>query len=374
MSVATRRTVPYAYLRQQFADPEPYLEDLRALALSGDFTLGSAVTEFERRVTALMGLPFAVGMSSGTDALTLPLVALGVGAGDEVITASNSFIASAGAAAMAGATPVLVDNLEDFTIDPNAIEAAVTPRTKAIVPVHLTGNMADMPRIMQIARRHRLVVVEDAAQAMGATLDGQYAGSWGHAAGVSLHPLKMMNVWGDGGVTVTTDRTMDAELRLLRNHGLASRDDSVRFGYNSRLSSLQAIIANRVIEKLPAAIAARRQHAAYLDAALANLAPHVMTPLVRPGVGAVYQTYILRCERRDALKEHLLAAGIEVKVHYPKPVHLQTVGQRMGYRPGMLPVAERHAQTILTLPMHEYLIEDDLAYMVEQIRDFYRCA
>lgn len=368
---APQRKVPYPYLKQQFADPEPYLDDVAALVETGDFTLGYPVREFEERVRALSGLPYAVGMSSGTDALTLPLLALGIGHGDEVITAANSFIASAGAIAMTGAKPVLVDNLEDFTIDPEAVEAAITPKTKAILPVHLTGTMADMPRLMDIAKRRGLYVVEDAAQAMGATLHGLPPGGYGHAAGISLHPLKMLNVWGDGGVTVTRDAALAEKLGLLRNHGLASRDDAVCFGYNSRLSSLQAVIANRVIQALPAAIADRRTNAAVLNDLLDDLYPRVQTPLIRDGVKPVHQTYILRCERRDELQAHLLARGVEVKVHYPVPMHLQTIGRKLGYKEGDMPVAERHAGEILTLPMHEYLTLDDLTYMVAAIREFY---
>lgn len=371
MSVTTTMKIPYAYLDREFADLDPYLEDIRRLAFSGDFTLGRAVSEFEGRVIAFTGLPHAVGMASGTDAITLALVALGIGHGDEVITATNSFVASAGAIAMTGATPVLVDCLDDFTIDPLAVAAAITPKTRAIVPVHLTGQLADMPRIMEIAQRHNLMVVEDAAQAMGATLDGKHAGSWGDAAAISLHPLKMLNVWGDGGIALTRHYEVAERLRLLRNHGLASRDDAVCFGANGRLSSLQAVIANRVIQGLPWAIARRRALTWKLTALLADL-DGVRTPITRPGVEPVWMTYILRCDRRDGLRAYLLERGVDVKIHYPKPIHLQTVGQRMGYREGDCLVAERHADEILTLPLHEFLRDDELAYMAEQVRAFYR--
>lgn len=364
--------VPYAYLADEFADPAPYLDDIAALVRTGDFTLGYPVREFEGRVQAFTGHPYAVGMASGTDALTLALLALGVGHGDEVITATNSFVASAGAIRMAGATPVLVDVTADYTIDPTAVERAVTKRTKAILPVHLTGSIADMPAIMDVARRYGLSVVEDAAQAMGATLDGQHAGAWGDVACISLHPLKMLNVWGDGGICVTRSEALDTLLRLLRNHGLETRDDAVLFGANGRLSSLQAVIANRVIRGLPEAVAKRRAHAAYLDDALADLSDHVKTPVVRPGSRPSYATYIVRAERRDALKAYLIANGVDAKIHYPKPIHLQTVGQQMGYRKGEMPEAERQADEILTLPLHEYLVESDLDYVAATIRAFYR--
>lgn len=368
---ATMR-VPYAYLDRAFADLQPYLDDIAALAKSGDFTLGAAVREFEAKAATASGIPYAVGMANGTDALTLSLRALGIGVGDEVITATNSFVASAGAIAMTGATPVLVDVLDDFTIDPDAIERAITPRTAALLPVHLTGTIAAMPRVIEIAGAYQLHVVEDAAQAFGATLNGKHAGSWGMAAGVSLHPLKMLNVWGDGGLVLTRHDQFRDHLNLLRNHGLETRDDAVMFGGNGRLSSLQAVIANRQIDRLPWMLERRRANAAFLNRELRDLAPYVLTPVHGAGVTPTYQTYILRCERRDDLKAYLLDRGIDVKVHYPQPIHLQTVGRHLGYEVGDCPVAERQAEQILTLPQHEYLTEDDLGYMVEQIRSFYR--
>lgn len=372
MTVApARMQISYSPLKSQFADPEPILADIAALARSGDFTLGRAVTEFEDRVKAFTGLPYAIGVSSGTEALSLPLRALGIGHGDEVITAANSFVASAGAIAMVGATPVLVDNLEDFTIDPVAIERAVTKRTKAIIPVHLTGTLADMSRVRFVANTHNLHIVEDAAQAMGATIYSEHAGTLGDAAGISLHPLKMLNVWGDGGVIVTRSKTMDKKLRLLRNHGLANRDDAVLWGNNGRLSSIQAVVANHVIERLPDAIVRRREIAATLDRELADLAPRVMTPMRRKGSRPVHQTYILRCDRRDELKSFLLDRGVDVKVHYPVPIHLQTIGRSLGYKEGDCPVAERHARTILTLPCNEWITDDEVAYMSAAIHEFY---
>ena len=370
--ITAARQVSYSYLDREFADPSAILADIAALAATGDFTLGYPVREFEERVRAFTGLPHAVGMASGTDALTLALMAVGVGHGDEVITATNSFVASAGAIRMAGATPVLVDVADDYLIDPQAVERAVTQRTKAIIPVHLTGSLADMPAVMDVARRHGLYVVEDAAQAMGATLHGDHAGSWGDVACISLHPLKMLNVWGDGGICLTQFAELDQRLRLLRNHGLETRDDAVLFGANGRLSSLQAVVANRVIRGLPQAVATRRAHAAYLDGALADLREHVRTPVVRPGSKPSYATYIVRAERRDELKAYLIAHGVDAKIHYPKPIHLQTVGQALGYRKGEMPEAERQADEILTLPLNEYLDTSDLDYMAAQVRAFYQ--
>lgn len=381
MSVANPPTmrVPYSYLSSQFPRDvrAAILVDIERLASTGDFTLGYPVRDIEARVQAFTGGLHAVGVANGTEALILPLRALGVGHGDEVITAANTFVATAGAIAMVGATPVLVDVDDTYTIDPQAIERAITPRTKAILPVHLTGTMANMPAIRDIWQRQcdgsrDLYIVEDAAQAMGATLDGKHAGAWGQAAGISFHPLKMMNVWGDGGMTVTTAASMDKRLRLLRNHGLATRDDATIFGTNGRISSLQAVVANHGIQRLPWAIERRRAAAKILDAELAPLAPRVKTPVHHPGVKPTYATYIIRTDMRDELKAYLLDSGIDVKVHYPVPLHLQTVGRNLGYAPGDCPVAERQAREILTLPLNEYLTEDQLAYVAESIRAFYR--
>lgn len=374
MTVATtaRRTINYSYLNQQFPlrEIEAYLDDIRHLAFSGDFTLGYPVRDFEAKFSAITG-QHTVGANSGTAALVLILRALGIGPGCEVIVPTNTFVASAGAVAMVGATPVFCDNLDDFTIDPASAEAAITPRTKGIIAVHLTGNMADMPMLRLVGLIHDLSLIEDAAQAHGATLDGKPAGSFGEAAAWSMHPLKMVNVWGDAGAVTTMDEDLADRMRLLRNHGLQTRDDAVIFGDNLRISSLQAAIACRVLDKAERSAERRRANALRMTQLLAPLSPVVQTPIVRSGVNPVYQTYIIRCEKRDDLREHLLARGIDVKIHYPKPLHLQTVGLEMGYSSGQFPVAERHARTMLTLPMHEFLTDDDLEYMATQIRGFY---
>ena len=367
--------IPYAYLQSQYppAVAQPILDDIARLVSTGDFTLGYPVRELEGRAIAASKIPHAIGMASGTDALVLALMALGVGHGDEVITATNSFVATAGAIAMAGATPVLVDVLPDYTVDPEAIERAITPQTRAIIPVHLTGNMAMMPQIQEIANRHHLDIVEDAAQAMGATLNGHHAGWWSDVACVSLHPLKMLNVWGDGGLCLTRDDDLDKRIRLLRNHGLETRDDAVVFGANGRISSLQAVVANHAIQNLPWTLARRRAVATRLNTELDGLRDqgHVTPLIIREGVKPSYATYIIRAERRDDLKAHMLARGVDVKVHYPLPIHLQTVGRNLGYARGDCPEAERQADEILTLPCHEYLADDDILYMTDCIREFY---
>ena len=363
--------VKFSYLDRQFADVDAYLADARALVLTGDFTLGAAVTEFERRFADVCQMPHAIGVGTGTDALILSLKALGVGPGDEVITAPNTFIATVGAIAMTGARPLFVDSNEGYTIDAAQIEAAITPRTKAIVPVHYTGNVADMPAIMQIARRHNLAIVEDACQSIMAARDGNPVGSWGETACFSLHPLKNLNVWGDAGVIVTRSAELAERLRLLRNHGLVNREEVAVFGHNSRLDSLQAVIGNRLIAQTPFITNQRIANARRLDEGLADLKAFIRIPPRPANVKHVYHLYVIRVERRDELLAYLHKNGVEAKVHYPIPVHLQRAAAYLGYKAGDFQVAEMDSRTTITLPAHQHLTDAEFDYMIAKVRLFY---
>ena len=371
MTAGSNVNVPFSYLDRQFADVDSYLADVRELVLSGDFTLGKPVRDFEARFAAMCGMPYAIGVGSGTDALILSLEILGVGPGDEVITSPNTFIATVGAIAMTGAKPVFVDSNDGFTIDAEQIERAITPRTKAIVPVHYSGNVADMPRIRAIADRHGLFVVEDACQSIKGTRDGLPVGSWGETAAFSLHPLKNLNVWGDAGVIVTRSAELNDKLRLYRNHGLANRDEVLMFGHNSRLDSLQAVIGNRLIEQTDFITNRKIENAQRYDEAFGNLAPMVRIPKREPNVVHVYHLYMLRVERRDDLLRFLTARGVDAKVHYPVPVHLQPAAKSLGYAVGDFPVAEKDARTLITLPAHQHLTTEEVEYTVAAIRSFY---
>jgi len=362
--------VSFSYLDRQFAELDEYLEDVRTLVRSGEFTLGPAVEEFERRFAELSRMPHAVGVGTGTDALTMPLRLLGVGPGDEVITTPNTFIATVGAIVATGARPVFVDSEDGFVIDPDLVEAAITPRTKAIVPVHYTGNVADMPAISQIAERHALVLVEDACQATAASIDGNPVGSWSAAAAFSLHPLKNLNVWGDGGISVTRDERLAEQMRLYRNHGLVNRDEVAIWGINSRLDALQAVIGNRLIGSVPAITERRIVNAQRYDAALADV-PGIAVPVRRPGVRHVFHLYMVRAEGRDELLGHLNENGVEAKVHYPIQVHLQEAARALGYQEGSFPNAERDAKMVITLPAHPYLTDAEIDFVIEQVRAFY---
>jgi len=363
--------VKFSYLDRQFADIDAYLNDIKELVKTSDFTLGQPLREFERRFAELCKMPYAIGVASGTDALMLSLKVLGIGPGDEVITTPTTFIATVGAIVMTGARPVFVDSDDGFVIDASKIEAAITPRTKAIMPVHYTGNVADMPAIMEIARKHNLIVIEDACQAIGASIDGQPVGSWGATACFSLHPLKNLNVWGDGGVIVPRSSELAEKLRLYRNHGLINRDEAVVFGHNSRLDTLQAVIGNRLIEQVEWITSQRIRNAERYDKAFTDMGEFIRIPKRRPGVKHVHHLYMIRGERRDELLAYLHGKGVEAKVHYPSPVHLQKAAQYLGYKEGDFPVCEEDSRTIITLPAHQHLTDDEVDYVIEQVRSFY---
>jgi len=363
--------VPYSYLERQFANVDDYLNDVKALVQSGDFTLGKAVTEFEERFAEMCGHPYAVGVGTGTDALILSLEILGIGAGDEVITTANTFIATVGAIAMAGATPVFVDNNEEYTIDVTKIEAAITPNTKAIIPVHLSGCPADMPAVMEIAKKHDLLVVEDAAQAILAAVDGQHVGTWGETAAFSLHPLKNLNVWGDGGMIVTRSKAHYEKLRLYRNHGLVNRDEVEIYGRNCRLDSLHAVIGNRLIKQVHTITDKRIENAKRYDEAFRDMEGFITVPPRRTGIKQVYHTYVIQVQDRDALLKYLTEKGVEAKVHYPIPMHLQNAAKHLGYKRGDFPVCECHCATILTLPVHQHLTDEEIKYTIGCVRAFY---
>jgi dTDP-4-amino-4,6-dideoxygalactose transaminase len=361
--------VPYTDFPAQFAaQREELLRAVAAVLERGDFILGEAVAAFEREFAALCGVRHAVGVANGTDALVLAMKALGVGAGDEVITPPNSWISSTSSIVLAGARPVFADVGADLLIDPERVEAAITPRTRAIMPVHLTGRCADMARLAAIARRHHLLILEDAAQAAGAQFQGRAAGSFGRAACFSLHPLKNLSAMGDGGVVVTDDDAVAASLRLLRNHGLKNRDEVAQWGWNSRLDTLQAAVLRPRLAALPAIIAARRRHAAAYREALSGV---VVTPQERADERATYHVFVIQCDRRDALQRFLAERGIEAKIHYPIPIHLQEAARGLGCRAGDLPMAETQARRILSLPIHQHLADAQRDAVIEAIRAFY---
>jgi len=240
------------------------------------------------------------------------------------------------------------------------------------MPVHLTGNPADMPRIMEIANRHNLYVIEDACQAVSASINGQPVGSFGIAGCFSFHPLKNLNVWGDGGIIVTDSKELFDKIVLLRNHGLKNRDEVELFGFNSRLDTLQAIVANRLLNVLDTITNIRIRNAKIYDDALSNIVEYITIPPRKSNVKQVYHTYVILAKQRNKLGAYLAEKGIEAKVHYPIPIHLQQASKYLGYKEGDFPVCEAQAKSIITLPVHQHLTDDEITYVIDNIRRFYK--
>jgi dTDP-3-amino-2,3,6-trideoxy-4-keto-D-glucose/dTDP-3-amino-3,4,6-trideoxy-alpha-D-glucose/dTDP-2,6-dideoxy-D-kanosamine transaminase len=363
--------VPFSYLQRQFTDTSVYFEKIERFLQRCDFTLGEDLEVFEKRYADFCSVKHAIGVGSGTDALALSMRAAGVGSGDEVITAPNSFIATTGAIVQIGARPIYVDVGADLNLDPARVEDAITARTRAILPVHWAGAAADMPSLVDIAKQKQLVLVEDGCQALGAEVAGKKVGGFGIAAGFSVHPLKPLHVWGDGGVIVTDSDEMAAKLRLIRNHGLKDRDTVEIYGVNSRFDTLQAVVGNVVMDSLEGTITARIAHAHRLDEALRQLEGNITLPKRETSRRHVFHLYQVFASRRDELLGFLQGRGIEAKVHYPIPLHLQPAAKAWGYREGQFPVAESQSRETITLPCHQYLESTQLDFMIDTIREFY---
>ena len=363
--------VRYSYLQQQFNDCDDLWEKLKEFVKTGDFTLGKPLQEFEEKFATLIGTKYAVGVNSGTDAIKLSLNALGIGHDDEVITAANTFVATVGAIAELGAKPVFVDCNDTFCMDVDLLEAAITDKTEAIVPVHYTGYMTDMRKLLPIAEKYNLPVVEDACQSILGAIEGKKAGTWGNAGSFSLHPLKNLNVWSDGGVIVTNDNKLDEKLRLLRNHGMVDRDSIGILGCNSRLDTIQAVVGNWLIPQTEMIAQKRIENAAYYDKHLGNLSKITIPP--RPkGYRIVYHLYIVFAERRDELLEYCLDQGIEAKVHYPVPIYRQPALAHLEHKEGDFPVTDAHTNKIITFPCDQHLSQKEMDYVINTVTNFYR--
>lgn len=365
-----RMEVKHNYLIEQFSDKQEILDDISALVSRCDFTLGREVDEFEKNICRLTGAKYAVGVGSGTDALFLSLKALGIGEGDEVITTPYTFYATIGAIVTAGARPVFVDIGPDYNIDADRIEEAISERTKAILPVHWAGLPCDMIQIKSIAKKNDLYVVEDACHAILAERHGTFAGRLGDTGCFSLHPLKNLNVWGDGGYLVTDSDEIHERMVLLRNHGLVGRDECAMFAYNSRLDTLQAVVANHLLNKLPEITESRIEHATYFDEQLSVIEEITIPP--RPdGVRQVYHLYVVRAQRRDELQQFLQSQGIDAKIHYPVPMHLQPAARDYEYVVGDFPLAEEVCRSVISLPVHEFITQKQQEFVVSKIKAFY---
>ncbi len=372
MAQSTIHMVPFVDLQAQYralqAEVEPAVS--RVLA-DGNFILGRQVEEFEQEFAAFVGCRYGVGVGNGLDALRVALQALGVGAGDEVIIPANTYIATALAVSAVGARPVLVDcDPHTYNIATNLIADAVTPRTKAIMPVHLTGQAAEMDEIAAIAARHNLLIIEDAAQAHGTQYKNRPCGSFGVAAGFSFYPGKNLGAYGDGGLVTTNDAGLAEKMRRLRNYGQRVKYEHVEQGLNTRLDTLQAAVLQVKLKYLPQWNAARAHNAALYREALAGVGDLVFQQQ-SPASTHVYHLFIVETAHRDALAAHLNRANVQTGVHYPIPLHLQTAYADLGYTAGDFPHTERLAEQMLSLPMFPELSEAQIERVASEIQGFF---
>ena len=365
-----RPTVPYVDLpKQAHRIKQELMTSIERVLDHGGYTLGPEVRDFEDKFAAHCGARFAVGVGSGTAALILALRSLSLGPGDEVITAPNSFVASAAAVALAGGRPAFVDvDEETMNLDPRRLEGAVTSRTKAIMPVHLTGQSADMDPILEVAERHGIPVIEDAAQSVGATYHGRRVGSMGRLGCFSLHPLKNLHACGDAGVITTSDEALHRWLLKARNHGLRDRDTCEFWSGNDRIDTLQAAVCGVKLRHLDDWTRERREIAKEFCAALRDC---VGVPEEAPGCLHVYQTFMIRADRRDELVRHLQSRGIDAKVHYPVPLYLQAPAKALGHRPEDFPVADSLSRRIVSLPLFPEMTRDQRDAVIRGVRSFY---
>ena len=363
--------IPITRLDQ--ADPE-LLEELLAVvsrvAHKGAFTMGAELEAFESEFAAYCETDHAVGVSSGTEAIVLALKALNIGAGDEVIVPSNSFIATAEAVSLAGATPRLVD-VDPFThlLSADAVEAAIGPRTRCVIPVHLMGSTVDMQPLVEVARAAGIAVVEDCAQAHGARYHGQCVGTFGDIGCFSMYPTKNLGAWGDGGAIVTADPELESRIKLLRSHGEQPRYHHRIVGTTARLDAMQAAILRVKLQRLDGWNEDRRRIGAMLREGLAGSGIEIPEPVGAFG-DHVYHLFIVRTQRREALRAFLDERGVSTAVHYPFPIHRTEAYAELGLGEGSLPVAERLAEEICTLPLFPSMSDDEVAQVIEAVQDF----
>jgi dTDP-4-amino-4,6-dideoxygalactose transaminase len=352
--------IPFVDLKSQYRSIKPEIDRaIQQVLDESQYILGPAVSAFERDFATFCRTTEAIGVNSGTSALHLALLALGVRPGDEVITVPFTFVASVSAIEYAGAKPVLVDVEADYwTMDPAQLEAAITPRTKAIMPVHLYGQPADMDPILAIAEKNGIPVVEDACQSHGSDYQGRRCGSMGQIGCFSFYPGKNLGAYGEGGAAVTNDAALATRIRLLRAWGEETRYEHKYRGFNYRMDGIQGAVLGVKLKHLESWTEARRARAATYARALQDTG--VVVPVERPGVRHVYHVYVVRTPDRDGLRARLTEAGVQTGVHYPIPVHLQPAYRDLGYSVGDFPVSERAAREVLSLPIYPELTEEQI--------------
>lgn len=363
--------IPYINLSAQWEEEKNYLLPIiNDVFSSGQFIGGDIIEKFESNIASFCNSKYCVALNSGTDALVCGLIALGVKRGDEVITPPNSFIASTSSIVHIGAKPIFVDVQDDQNIDPFKIEEAITDKTKAIMPVHLTGRIANMTEIIKISQKYKIPVIEDAAQSIGSKYKEKFSGTFGKIGCFSAHPLKNLNACGDAGFLITDDFDIWMKIKKLRNHGFENRNLVNEFGYVSRMDTLQASILNFRLKKLEKVISKRRQNAKLYFRALKKLP--ILLPVEKLLEFNSYHTFVIQTDKRDPLKDFLFRNGIETAIHYPVPIHLQPASNYLQYKKGSFKNTEAQADRILTLPIHQFLKKSDINFINDKIIEFFK--
>ena len=364
------KKIPYVDLGYKKKSKAGLVKIFKKVLNQGQFVGGQEILKFEQSISKLCNTKYAVALNSGTDALTLALHLLGVKRGDEVITTPNSFIASTAVIVHLGAIPVFVDVLDDQNIDPDKIEKAITKKTKVIMPVHLSGKMSKMDKIMKIAKKYNLKVVEDAAQAIGSKFNDKMSGSFGEVGCFSAHPLKNLVAMGDGGYITTNNFKIYKKIKSLSNHGMENRNIIKNFGYVSRMDNLQAAFLNFKLKSLKKVIKIRRSNANVYKKSLNN--NHIKIPYEEKKDFHTYHTFVIQVKKkRDELKNFLLNKGVETSIHYPVPIHLQPAAKMFGYKKGDFAITESQSKEILTLPVNENLSNLEVVKISNLINSFF---
>ena len=362
--------VPYNYLQYEFSNPTNIIRDWKRLIKSTDFTLGKYMYDFENMFKKYINSKYCIATNNGTDALILCLKAIGVSIGDEVITVGNTFYATIGAIVSVGAVPVLADCDDRYQIDLNDIEKKITKKTKVILPVHWAGASPEMEKIVKIANKYKLKIVEDACMGIGAKINNKSPGTFGIVSAFSMHPLKSLNVMGDGGAVVTNNKKIYDWLLKYRNHGMKDRDHIDIWGVNCRMQPLQSIVAMHGLKKIDKVISVRKKNAYLYDRGLSKLQPNVNLPRRLKDHTETNALYMILCKKRNKLKEFLIQNGVEAKIHYPLPINKQAAYKK-SYRKLTLKNCESQAKKLLTLPVHQYLSTNQIKYTIELIKKFY---
>jgi len=363
--------ISFVDLKQRFKEEKDDLMKIIENVLSqGNLVLTPELENFEKKISKFTGARYCLGLNSGTDALLMGLMCAGIKPGDEVITSPISFVATAGTIAHLGAKPIFVDTGIDMNIDENKIEESISEKTKAIMPVHWAGRVANMPKILEIAKQYKLKVIEDSAQSMGSYFNNKHGGTFGHSGSISFHPLKNLNALGDGGMILTNDIEVFKKVKSFRNHGLESRDNCIEFGMNSRLDVLNAEVLSYRLDKLNDVILKRKKNVdLYRSLITSN---KIYIPEDRMEQKTSYVMCLALCKDRDKLKNFLSEKGIETLVYYATPLHLHKAAKKFNYKIGDFPIAEQQANEVLALPHHQYITEEQIEYVAKSINEFYK--